>query len=284
MIKHSIRYFLNKPIRAIWDSELSKWWYSATDVVFVLTDSKNPRIYWNAIKRRNPELNTFCRQLKLYADDSKKYLTDVIDETGIKKLGRILRSKNNIEFEKWLDGSLDPIDEQSKKKAYGLYKTELIEEHEIGKTIALQKIHAYLFEGLYPFAGKIRTKTISKGGFTFANGDFLPQVLKDIDKMPDSTISQIVDKYIEMNIAHPFMEGNGRATRIWLDLLLKYRLMKCIDWSKIDKDNYLLAMKVSPVDSKPIFNLLNGALTDGIDNRDIFMKGIDCSYYYEEEE
>ena len=182
MIKHSIRYFLNKPIRAIWDSELSKWWYSATDVVFVLTDSKNPRIYWNAIKRRNPELNTFCRQLKLYADDSKKYLTDVIDETGIKKLGRILRSKNNIEFEKWLDGSLDPIDEQSKKKAYGFYKTELIEEHEIGKTIALQKIHAYLFEGLYPFAGKIRTKTISKGGFTFANGDFLPQVLKTLIK------------------------------------------------------------------------------------------------------
>ena len=284
MIKHSIRYFLNKPIRAIWDNELSKWWYSATDVVFVLTDSKNPRIYWNAIKRRNPELNTFCRQLKLYADDSKKYLTDVIDETGIRKLGRILRSKNNIEFEKWLDGSLDPIDEQSKKKAYGFYKTELIEEQEIGKTIALQKIHAYLFEGLYPFAGKIRTKTISKRGFTFANGDFLPQVLKDIDKMPDSTISQIVDKYIEMNIAHPFMEGNGRATRIWLDLLLKYRLMKCIDWSKIDKDDYLSAMKVSPIDSKPIFDLLNGALTDDIDNRDIFMKGIDCSYYYEEEE
>ena len=116
MIKHSIRYFLNKTIRAIWDGELSKWWYSATDVVFVLTDSKNPRIYWNAIKRRNPELNTFCRQLKLYADDGKKYLADVVDETGIKKLGRILRSKNNIEFEKWLDGSLDPIDEQSKKR------------------------------------------------------------------------------------------------------------------------------------------------------------------------
>ncbi len=284
MIKHSIRYFLNKPIRAIWDSELSKWWYSATDVVFVLTDSKNSRIYWNAIKRRNPELNTFCRQLKLYAEDSKKYLTDVIDETGIRKVGRILRSKNNIEFEKWLDGSLDPIDEQSKKKAYGFYKTELIEEHEIGKTIALQKIHAYLFEGLYLFAGKIRTKTISKGGFTYVNGDFLPQVLKDIDKMPDSTISQIVDKYIEMNIAHPFMEGNGRATRIWLDLLIKYRLMKCIDWSKIDKDDYLSAMKASPIDSKPIFDLLNGALTDDIDNRDIFMKGIDCSYYYEEEE
>ena len=284
MIKHSIRYFLNKPIRAIWDSELSKWWYSATDVVFVLTDSKNPRIYWNAIKRRNPELNTFCRQLKLYADDSKKYLTDVIDETGIKKLGRILRSKNNIEFEKWLDGSLDPIDEQSKKKAYGFYKTELIDEHEIGKTIALQKIHAYLFEGLYPFAGKIRTKTISKGGFTFANGDFLPQVLKDIDKMPDTTISQIVDKYIEMNIAHPFMEGNGRSTRIWLDLLLINRLSKCVDWSKIEKSDYMDAMKTSPVDPKPIHRLLSDALTDNINDRELFLKGIDCSYYYEEEE
>ena len=284
MIKHSIRYFLNKPIRAIWDSELSKWWYSATDVVFVLTDSKNPRIYWNAIKRRNPPLDTFCRQLKLYADDNKKYLTDVIDETGIRKLGRILTSKNNIEFEKWLDGSLDPIDEQSKKKAYDFYQDELIEEHEIGKTIALQKIHAYLFEGLYPFAGKIRTKTISKGGFTFANGDFLPQVLLGIDKMPDSTISQIVDKYIEMNIAHPFMEGNGRSTRIWLDLLLINRLSKCVDWSKIEKSDYLDAMKASPVDPKPIHRLIRDALTDNINDRELFLKGIDCSYFYEEEE
>lgn len=284
MIKHSIRNFLNKPIRAIWDSELSKWWYSATDVVLVLTDSKNPRIYWNAIKRRNPELHTFCRQLRLYADDGKKYLADVVDETGIKKLGRILRSKNNIEFEKWLDGSLDPIDEQSKKKAYDFYKAELIEDDEIGKTVALQKIHAYLFEGLYPFAGKIRTRTISKGGFTFANGDFLPQVLRDIDKMPDRTISEIVDKYIEMNIAHPFMEGNGRSTRIWLDLLLINRLSKCVDWSRIDKVDYMNAMKASPYDPKPIHRLLGEALTDNINDRELFLKAIDYSYYYEEEE
>lgn len=284
MIKHSIRYFLNKQIRAIWDGELSKWWYSATDVVFALADSKNPRIYWNAIKRRNPELNTFCRQLKLYADDGKKYLTDVIDETGIKKLGRILKYKNNKEFEKWLDGSLDPIDEQSKKKAYDFYKTELIEEHEIGKTIAVQKIHAYLFEGLYPFAGKIRTKTISKGGFTFANGDFLPQVLKDIDKMPDNTFQEIVDKYIEMNIAHPFMEGNGRSTRIWLDLLFINRLSKCVDWSKITKNDYMDAMRASQVDPEPIHKLLKNALTDNVNDRELFLKGIDYSYYYEEEE
>lgn len=284
MIKRSIRYFLNKPIRAIWDSELSKWWYSATDVVLVLTDSKNPRIYWNAIKRRNPELHAFCRQLRLYADDGKKYLADVVDETGIKKLGRILRSKNNIEFEKWLDGSLDPIDEQSKKKAYDFYKAKLIEEEEIGKTIALQKIHAYLYEGLYPFAGKIRTRTISKGGFTFANGDFLPQVLKGIDKMADNTFDEIVDKYIEMNIAHPFMEGNGRSTRIWLDLLLINRLSKCVDWSLIEKNDYMNAMRASPYDPEPIHKLLNNALTDNINDRELFLKGIDCSYYYEEEE
>lgn len=284
MIKHSIRYFLNKPIRAVWDDDLSKWWYSATDVVFALTDSSNPRIYWSAIKRRNPELNEFCKQLKLFSDDGKRYLNDVIDESGIKKLGRILRSKNKAEFEKWLDGSLDPVDEQSKRKAHALFESDVFDLSLVGKTKLLQQIHAYLFEGLYEFAGRIRTKTISKGGFVFANGDFLPQVLNDIDKMPDNAFDEIVDKYVKTNITHPFMEGNGRATRIWLDLLLKDRLQKCIDWSKIDKDDYLSAMRESPVNPKPIFELLYSALSDDINNRDIFMKGIDYSYYYEEED
>ena len=283
MIKHSIRTFLNKPIRAIWDNENNKWWYSATDVVFALTDSINPRIYWNAIKRRNQELNTFCRQLKLYSDDGKKYLNDVIDEYAIKKLGFILRNKNNKEFQKWLEGGLDPIDEQSKRKAHTLFETDILDPSLVGKTILLQQIHAFLFEGIYDFAGKIRTRTISKGGFVFANGDFLPIVLKDIDKMPDSTFSEIVDKYVEMNIAHPFMEGNGRSTRIWLDLLLKERLKMCIDWSKIEKDDYLSAMKESPINPKPIFDLLEKALTNDINNRELFMKGIDYSYYYEKE-
>ena len=283
MIKHSIRYFNNKPVRAVWDNDNSLWWYSAVDFITILVEPNSPRRYWNNVKVRNPELSPFCGQLKLYAADGKKYLSDVINEEGVRLLLTIIPSKYKKAIQDWIKGLLDPIDEQSKKKAYDFYKTELIEKEEIGKTLALQKIHAYLFEGLYPFAGKIRTKTISKGGFTFANGDFLPQVLKDIDKMPDNTFDEIVDKYIEMNVAHPFMEGNGRSTRIWLDLLLKSRLQKCIDWSKIDKDDYLSAMKASPVDSKPIFNLLNGALTGDIDNHDIFMKGIDCSYYYEED-
>ena len=283
MIKHSIRYFNNKPVRAVWDNENSLWWYSAVDFISILVEPNSPRRYWNNVKVRNPELSPFCGQLKLYAADGKKYLSDVINEEGVKMLLSIIPSKYKKAIQDWIKGLLDPIDEQSKKKAYDFYKTDLIEEDEIGKTIALQKIHAYLFEGLYPFAGKIRTKTISKGGFTFANGDFLPQVLQDINRRPDNTFDEIVDKYIEMNVAHPFMEGNGRSTRIWLDLLLKNRLQKCIDWSKIDKDDYLSAMKESPVDSKPIFDLLNSALIEDINNRDIFMKGIDYSYYYEEE-
>ena len=283
MIKHSIRYFNNKPVRAVWDNDNSLWWYSAVDFISILVEPNSPRRYWNNVKVRNPELSPFCGQLKLYAADGKKYLSDVINEAGVKMLLSIIPSKYKKAIQDWIKGLLDPIDEQSKKKAYDFYKADLIEEDEIGKAVALQKIHAYLFEGLYPFAGKIRTKTISKGGFTFANGDFLPRVLQDINRMPDNTFDEIVDKYIEMNIAHPFMEGNGRSTRIWLDLLLKSRLQKCIDWSKIDKDDYLSAMKASPVDSEPIFNLLNSALTGDIDNRDIFMKGIDCSYYYEED-
>ena len=282
MIKHSIRYFLNKKVRAIWDGENSKWWYSAVDIVFVITDSNNPRIYWNALKRRHPEMNAFCRQLKIYADDNKQYLSDVIDENGIRKLRFIIRSSINPEFEGWINGSLDPLDEQSKRKAYQLYKTNLINEDEVGKTISLKKIHAYLFEGLYDFAGKIRTKTISKGGFVFANGDFLPETLKQIDKMPQSTFNEIVEKYIEMNIAHPFMEGNGRATRIWLDLIFIKELKQCIDWSKIDKKDYFDAMKDSPVSDIKIKALLKAALSDEIDNRELFMKGIDTSYYYEE--
>ena len=284
MIKHSIRYFNNKPIRAVWNNDNCLWWYSAVDFISILVEPNSPRRYWNNVKVRNPELSPFCGQLKLYADDGKKYLSDVINEEGVRLLLIIIPSKYKKAIQDWIKGLLDPIDEQSKKKAYEFYKTELLEEDEIGKTVALQKIHAYLFEGLYPFAGKIRTKTISKGGFTFANGDFLPQVLKGIDKMPDNTFDEIVDKYIEMNIAHPFMEGNGRATRIWLDLLLKDRLKKCIDWSKIDKDDYLSAMKTSPVDPKPIFSLLKKALINDINNRDTFMKGIDYSYYYEEED
>lgn len=283
MIKHSIRYFNNKQIRAVWDNEKSIWWYSAVDFIAVLINPNSPRRYWNNIKVRNPELSSFCGQLKLYAEDNKKYLSDVINESGVRLLLSIIPSKYKKEIQDWMSGMLDPIDEQSKRKAYQLYKTELIEEDEIGKTIALQKIHAYLFEGFYPFAGQIRIKTISKGGFVFANGDYLPQILPTIDKMPEDTFEHIVEKYVEMNIAHPFMEGNGRSTRFWLDLIFIKNLKKCVDWSKIEKEEYFEAMKQSHLDDSLLKKLLREALTDDINNRALFMKGIDTSYYYEEE-
>ena len=282
MIKHSVRLFNNKTVRAVWDNEQSMWWYSAVDFINILVEPNSPRRYWSNVKVRNPDLSPFCSQLKLYAEDGKKYTSDVINESGVRLLLSIIPSKYKKQILDWISGLLDPIDEQSKKKAYQLYKTNLINEEEIGKTISLQKIHAYLFEGLYDFAGKIRTKTISKGGFIFANGDYLPQTLAQIDKMPQSTFDEIVEKYIEMNIAHPFMEGNGRATRIWLDFIFIKELGKCIDWSKIDKNDYFAAMEESPTADKKIKDVLKNALSDDIDNRELFMKGIDTSYYYEE--
>ena len=282
MIKHSVRLFNNKTVRAVWDNEQSMWWYSAVDFINILVEPNSPRRYWNNVKVRSPDLAPCCNQLKLYAEDGKKYNSDVINESGVRLLLSIIPSKYKKQILDWISGLLDPIDEQSKKKAYQLYKTNLINEEEIGKTISLQKIHAYLFEGLYDFAGKIRTKTISKGGFIFANGDYLPQTLAQIDKMPQSTFDEIVEKYIEMNIAHPFMEGNGRATRIWLDFIFIKELGKCIDWSKIDKNDYFAAMEESPTADKKIKDVLKNALSDDINNRELFMKGIDTSYYYEE--
>jgi cell filamentation protein len=145
----------------------------------------------------------------------------------------------------------------------------------------LQQIHAYLFGGLYDFAGQIRQKNISKGGFKFAASRFLYDTLKQIEAMPETTFDEIVNKYVEMNIAHPFMEGNGRSARIWLDLILKKRLRKCVDWSKISKRDYMNAMMLSPAKSSVLETLLGKALNTKINDREVFMKGIDYSYYYE---
>lgn len=184
----------------------------------------------------------------------------------------------------WFLFSDNSIDGQSKKKAYSLFKGNILDNIEVGTAKGLQQIHSYLFGGLYDFAGQIRQKNISKGGFQFATSHFLGETLRQIDKMPESTFDEIIDKYVEMNIAHPFMEGNGRSTRIWLDLLLKKHLKKCVDWSQISKENYMNAMKESPIDTKNIKRLINESLTDKIDDREMFIKGIDYSYYYEQDD
>lgn len=175
-------------------------------------------------------------------------------------------------------------DEKSKQKVYELFESGLIDEIEVGTTKGLQQIHGYIFGGLYDFAGKIRGCNIAKGGFAFAPSMYLKENLVLIDKMPEDTIENIVKKYVEMNVAHPFMEGNGRSTRIWLDLILKKNLRKCVDWSKIDKQLYLSAMRKSPVDYSEIYALISDALTDKIEDLEMILKGIDYSYYYETEE
>ena len=169
----------------------------------------------------------------------------------------------------------------SKIRALELFEKGLLDKLTAGSVESLCKIHGYLFQDVYPFAGKIRTVNIAKGGFRFAPLMYLQSSLDSIEKMPQSTFDEIVDKYVEMNIAHPFREGNGRSTRIWLDLILKTELGEVVDWSKVDKEDYLLAMERSPVRAIEIKHVLKSALTTAIDDREVFMKGIDASYHYE---
>ena len=282
--KTSIRFFNNIPIRSRWDDKENVWWYSATDIVASLTGTNNARRYWNTFKSRHHELSSLCRQLKLTANDGKQYLSDALDENGVLELLNLIKCNNKLVFSKWIKGLSNPLDELSRQKAYELFENNLLDNISVGTTDGLCQIHKYLFDGIYDFAGQIRTKNISKSGFQFANALYLSDTLNQISKMDESTLEDIVNKYIEMNIAHPFMEGNGRATRIWLDLILKSRLNKCVDWSLIDKKDYLYAMEKSPLNPSLIYNLINKTLTNEINNREIFMKGIDYSYYYEEVE
>lgn len=284
--KISIRFFDDKEVRAVWDEEKNKWWFSIVDIVAAITDSPRPRVYWgtlkNRLKTKNSELYSKCIQLKLVSADGKKYATDCFSQDDIVEVVKIIPSKKSIKFLDWFTYSDNTIDGQSKKKAYALFESNLIDEIEVGTIKGLQQIHAYLFGGLYDFAGQIRQKNITKGGFQFAMVQFLDNTLRQIEDMPQDSFDEIADKYVEMNVAHPFMEGNGRTTRIWLDLILKKQLKKCVDWSKIDKNDYLNAMKQSPTDSSEIKKLIKKALTNKINSREMFMKGIDYSYYYEE--
>ncbi len=289
MSKISTRFYNDQEVRAIWNDEKSEWFFSVLDVVGVLnnqTDYEKNRNYWKylkaKLKKEGSQLVSVTTQLKLLASDGKRYNTDVIDFNGVVELAKSFPNNKANQFLDWFSYSDDTIDGKSRKKAYTLFESEFIDNIEVGTVKGLQQIHSYLFGGLYDFAGKIRTKTISKGGFTFCLAQYLEQTLMDIERMPENTFEQIADKYVEMNVAHPFMEGNGRSTRIWLDLILKKNLKKCIDWSRIGKYDYLHAMEISPANSAPIKSLLKTALTEKIDDREIFLKGIDYSYYYEE--
>ena len=288
MDKISIRFFNDKEVRAVWDETNSKWLFSVIDIIGVLNEQneyEKNRNYWKylkaKLKKQNNQLGSLTTHFKLVAPDGKKHLSNVIDYDEVIELAKNFPNNKSIPFIQWF--TEDTIDAKSKTKAYSLFESSLLDSIEVGTTKGLKQIHSYLFGGLYDFAGKIRTVNISKGGFTFAPIEFINKTLSNIEKMPNSTFEEIVDKYVEMNIAHPFREGNGRATRIWLDLILKHTLKKCVDWSQINKNEYLKAMEQSVYDSSEIKRLLQNALTDKINDREVFMKGIDYSYYYEEE-
>ena len=289
--KKSIRFYNDHEVRAVWDEVNSKWWFSATDIVRAINDEEDytkSRNYWKYLKgkmsKEGIQLVSVTNHFKFQAPDGKQRTADALDAEAVQTLAQNYPNNRANAFLNWFIYSDNTIDGQSKKKAYTLAESGLLDSVKPGTVECLQQIHAYLFGGLYDFAGKIRTKTIAKGNTLFCLAEHLHSYLKTVEQMPETTFDQIVDKYVEMNAAHPFMEGNGRSTRIWLDLIFKKRLKLCVDWSKIDKQEYLDAMIASHTDSSKIRILLKQALTDRINDREICMKGIDYSYYYEQEE
>lgn len=289
--KISIRFFDDREVRAVWDEAGAKWWFSVLDIIGVLNaqdDYAKNRNYWKYLKTKlrneGNEVVSSTNQLKLLAPDGKRRLTDVLDNAGVIALAKSFPNNKASRFIEWFTNSDESIDGKSRSKAYALFESSLIDSIEVGSVKGLQQIHAYLFGGLYDFAGQIRTVNIAKAGFQFAMAQYLGQTLADVERMPEDSFENIIDKYVEMNVAHPFREGNGRATRIWLDLMLKKNLQLCIDWSQVDKRKYLKAMTRSVADATAITDLLRSALTDKINDRDTFMKGIDYSYYYEQED
>ena len=245
--KKSIRFFNDREVRAIWDDEHSKWWFSAIDIVRAINEEDDyvrAGNYWRWLKRKlsgdGIQLVSVTHDFKFEAPDGKLRASDALDTACVQTLAKHYPANRANAFLDWFTYSDNTID------------------------------------------GQIRTKNISKGGFTFANCMHFTTILPTIEAMPETTFDEIADKYVEMNVAHPFMEGNGRSTRIWLDLMLRRSLKKCVDWSRIDKNTYLEAMRRSVVDPAPIKAILSGALTDKIADRETFMKGIDYSYYYEQ--
>ncbi len=291
MSKKSIRFFNDREVRAVWDEEHNKWWFSATDIVRAINDEEDYtrcRNYWKYLKgkfrKESIELVSITNHFKFEAPDGKQRKADALDAEGVQTLATHYPNNRANAFLNWFTYSDNSVDGQSKKKAYTLIESGLLDSMEPGTVKCLQQIHAYIFGGLYDFAGQIRTKTIWKDGTLFCRAEYLMQNLRIIEQMPENSFDEIVNKYVEMNVAHPFMEGNGRSTRIWLDLMFKKRLKLCVDWSQIDKKRYLEAMRKSTSDPTYIKTLLKRAMTDEIDDREIFMKGIDYSYYYEQEE
>lgn len=289
--KRSIRFYNDHKVRAVWSEEENKWYFSAIDIIRAINaeeDYLKASNYWRWLKKKliaaDIQLVSGTHEFKFEAPDGKLRKADVLDFEAVERLAKHYPNTRAVPFLDWFTFSDNSIDGQSRKKAYTLFESGILDDMQPGSIQSLQQIHAYLFGGLYDFAGQIRTKTIWKDGTLFCRAEYLRYNLEQIEQMPQTTFDEIVSKYVEMNIAHPFMEGNGRSTRLWLDLIFKSSIKQCVDWSRIEKKAYLQAMRQSTTDSADIRALLCGAMTDQIHDREIFMKGIDYSYYYEQED
>jgi len=286
--KISSCFFEDKEVKAVWDKTNAKWWFSVPDLIAQLNSQENSiQNHWEHLKAKlvaeqNEILSAIITLTLPTTQDNQNHFIDLLDSDAMLALSKQFPSEKANRLIQWLSYINQSIDSKSKSKAYTFFESALSKRIKVGTIKGLQQIHTYLFGGLYDFAGQIRQKNIAKGGFQFAMVQFIQNTLKQIEAMPANTFDQIVDKYVEMNVAHPFMEGNGRSMRIWFDLMLKKRLKYCVDWSKISKTDYMNAMIQSPTDSHALKSLLQNALTTEVNSLEIFRKGIDYSYYYEQ--
>ncbi|MDR0751565.1 MAG: Fic family protein [Christensenellaceae bacterium] len=286
LTKILMHFFADKEVRSIWDSEKNIWWFAVPDIIDIISESTNHARYWRVFKSRlrkaGSETVTNCNALKLCAAYGKMHLTDTLDDKGIIALAKEFPGKKANHFIEWFTCGDDTIDVKSKQKAYALFEISILGSIEFGPTNGLKQIHAHIFVGLCNFADKIRDANISKGGFTFVPVRILADNLKKTETILEATFEQLLDKYVEMNVVHTFREVNGRSMRIWLDLILKKNLKKCVDWSMIGRKEYLASMQKSVSNSTDIKALILPSLSDKINDREAFMKGVDYSYYYEE--
>lgn len=273
--KTIVKYYNNKPIRGVFDLNTNKFYYAVIDVVLSIRDTNNARRYWADQKRRHPNLASLSKQIKLTARDNKNYLTDVMDEDSIKIF---LKS---IKYDCDSFSLSDESKEIEEELNIGSNFYKALQDFEVGTVYSLQEIHYYLFHKEDENAGQIRKVEASLGGFNYVPAQYLNSLLVNIDEMPIDTFDEIVQKYIELGIAHPFENGNGIALRIWLNHTLKYKLHKIVDWTLINKEEYCVAKRKAPIDSEPLYVLLHDALKDDIDNIELFKNGLNHLYTYE---
>ena len=273
-----VRYKNDRPIRFAWDDDTEKWWMCATDAAKALTDTSNPRVYWATVKRRNPDLFANCKQLKFIAADGKMYNMDVIDNARLDALNAVVHSTRRDEFLKYLASVESSDDKKVRERAYELFNDETSGAFDVGNVRGLQQLHSFLFEGIIEDAGQIRTDETDNITTVYTSLKFLPKTLDRIDRMTERSLNEIISKYVEMNTAHPFMSGNGRSIRLWFDMIIKKRLQRRIDWTRINTREFIKATDEGAIEETTLLRLVKEALTDRLDDRNFYKRCIDSSF------